>query len=168
MSREPESEETAFAERREYDRSRMIVDVFFDGADMTGVASTKDISAGGLYMNTQTELPEGGLLTVRLPFAEGDVIVNAEVVYSNPGGGVGMAFDAWPLVAATLARRKGFTRRFANHGDTTGGFYERGRGAGVLHFLYVDKPDEPRLWQVHFDLYSPMHSPASLLRHLRR
>ena len=83
-------------------------------------------------------------------------------------GGVGMAFDASPLVAATLARRSDFTRRFANHGDTTGGFYERGRGAGVLHFLYVDKPDEPRLWQVHFDLYSPVHSPASLLRHLRR
>jgi PilZ domain len=92
MSREPDTDETAFAERRQHDRSRLIVDVFFDGADTTGVASTKDISAGGLYMNTQTELPEGGLLTVRLPFAEGDVIVNAEVVYSNPGRGVGVRF----------------------------------------------------------------------------
>ena len=92
MSREPDAEETAFAERRQHDRSRLIVDVFFDGADTTGVASTKDIGAGGLYMNTQTELPEGGLLTVRLPFAEGDVIVNAEVVYSNPGRGVGVRF----------------------------------------------------------------------------
>ena len=93
MSREPDAEEIAFAERRQYDRSRLIVDVFFDGADTTGVASTKDISAGGLYMNTQTELPEGGLLTVRLPFPEGDVIVNAEVVYSNPGRGVGVRFQ---------------------------------------------------------------------------
>jgi len=80
-------------ERRQHDRSRLIVDVFFDGADGTAVASTKDISPGGLYMNTQTPLPEGALLTLRLPFAEGDVIVNAEVVYSNPGLGVGVSFQ---------------------------------------------------------------------------
>ena len=80
-------------ERRQFDRSRLIVDVFFDGSDGTAIASTKDISAGGLYMNTQTELPEGGLLTLRLPFVEGDVIVNAEVVYSNPGLGVGVRFQ---------------------------------------------------------------------------
>ncbi len=80
-------------ERRVFDRSRLIVDVFFDGADGTAVASTKDISPGGLYMNTQTELPEGSLLTLRLPFPEGDVIVNAEVVYSNPGLGVGVRFQ---------------------------------------------------------------------------
>lgn len=79
-------------ERRQFDRARLIVDVFFDGADATGIASTKDISAGGLYMNTQKELPEGGLLTLRLPFPEGDVVVNAEVVYSNPGRGIGVRF----------------------------------------------------------------------------
>ena len=82
-------------------------------------------------------------------------------------GGVGMAFEAWPEVAATLAHRRDFTRRFANHKDTTGGFYERGRGAAVLHFLYIDKPDKSREWQVHFDLYSPVHSPVSVWRHVR-
>ncbi|MDT7541751.1 MAG: PilZ domain [Acidobacteriota bacterium] len=84
--------ETPTEDRRHFDRSRLIVDVFFDGADATGIASTKDISVGGLYMNTQKELPEGGLLTLRLPFPEGDVVVNAEVVYSNPGRGVGVSF----------------------------------------------------------------------------
>ena len=94
MSRETDSdaEDSAREERRRHDRSRLIVDVFFDGSDATAVASTKDISAGGLYMNTRQELPEGGLLTLRLPFAEGDVVVNAEVVYSNPGRGVGVRF----------------------------------------------------------------------------
>jgi hypothetical protein len=92
MSREPEPEDQTYAERRQFDRARLIVDVFFDGTDATGVASTKDISPGGLYMNTQAELPEGGLLTLRLPFPEGDVIINAEVVYSNPGRGVGVRF----------------------------------------------------------------------------
>jgi hypothetical protein len=85
-------DETPHDERRSFDRSRLIVDVFFDGADATGIASTKDISIGGLYMNTQKELPEGGLLTLRLPFPEGDVVVNAEVVYSNPGRGVGVRY----------------------------------------------------------------------------
>jgi hypothetical protein len=85
-------EETPQEERRHHDRSRLIVDVFFDGADATGIASTKDISAGGLYMTTQKELPEGSLLTLRLPFPGGDVVVNAEVVYSNPGRGVGVRF----------------------------------------------------------------------------
>lgn len=80
-------------DRRQFDRSRLIIDVFFDGADGTAIASTKDISPGGLYMNTQTELPEGGLLTLRLPFPEGDIIVNAEVIYSNPGLGVGVRFQ---------------------------------------------------------------------------
>lgn len=94
MSRELDGETRLTAdERRQFDRSRLIVDVYFDGADGTAVASTKDISPGGLYMNTQTDLPEGGLLTLRLPFATGDVIVNAEVVYSNPGRGVGVRFQ---------------------------------------------------------------------------
>jgi hypothetical protein len=81
-------------ERRSSDRSRLIVDVFFDGKDVTGVASTKDISAGGLYMNTQAEIPEGALLLVRIPFRkEVQAVCNAVVVYSNPGRGVGLRFQ---------------------------------------------------------------------------
>jgi hypothetical protein len=80
-------------ERRLHDRSRLIVDVFFDGRDATGVASTKDISLGGLYMNTQAVVPEGSLLTLRIPLGEDEqVVVNAEVVYSNPGRGLGVRF----------------------------------------------------------------------------
>lgn len=81
-------------DRRAYDRSRLIVDVFFDGKDATGVASTKDISVGGFYMNTQTPIPEGALLLVRIPFGPASqVVCNAEVVYSNPGRGVGVRFQ---------------------------------------------------------------------------
>jgi hypothetical protein len=82
-------------------------------------------------------------------------------------GGVGLSFDAWPVVLSTLKRRRDFTRLFAKHGDTTGGFYERGRATAVLHFLYVDRPPSARTWAVHFDLYSPVHSLLSLLRHVR-
>lgn len=80
-------------DRRHHDRTRLIVDVFFDGKDVTGVASTKDISPGGLYMNTQAEIPEGTLLLIRIPFRrDAQVVCNAIVVYSNPGRGVGLRF----------------------------------------------------------------------------
>lgn len=81
-------------ERRQHDRARLIVDVFYDGQDATGVASTQDISVGGLYMNTQTVVPEGSVLLLRIPFSDGkQVVVNAEVVYSNPGSGIGVSFQ---------------------------------------------------------------------------
>ena len=80
-------------------------------------------------------------------------------------GGVGLQFEAWPMTESTLSRRRDFTRRFANHKDTSGGFYEKQRGEAVLHFLYQE--GEPRIWYVHFDLYSPVHSPVSAWRHVR-
>jgi hypothetical protein len=80
-------------------------------------------------------------------------------------GGVGLQFEAWPMIESTLARRRDFTRLMANHKDTTGGFYERRRGEAILHFLFQE--GEPRTWYVHFDLYSPVHSPGSAFRHLR-
>jgi hypothetical protein len=81
-------------ERRQHDRSRIIIDVFYDGQDATGVASTQDISIGGLYMTTKADLPEGSVLLVRIPFGEWkQVVVNAEVVYVNSGDGVGLRFQ---------------------------------------------------------------------------
>jgi hypothetical protein len=93
-------------ERRAHDRSRLIVDVFFDGQDVTGIASTKDISPGGLYMNTQANIPQGAFLMVRIPFGNDvQVVCNAEVIYSNPGQGVGLRFHDVPdEVRATLER----------------------------------------------------------------
>lgn len=90
-------------ERRRHDRSRLIVDVFFDGKDATGVASTKDLSVGGFYMNTQAELPEGSVLLVRIPLGDGgQVVANAEVIYSNPGRGVGLRFQGLSDANRTL------------------------------------------------------------------
>lgn len=80
-------------------------------------------------------------------------------------GGVGIDFEAWPLIEATLSRRRDFTRLFANHRNASGGFYEKGRGEAVLHFLYQE--GAPRRWYVHFDLYSPVHSMGSAVKHFR-
>jgi hypothetical protein len=94
-------------ERRSHDRARLIVDVFFDGKDVTGIASTKDISPGGFYMNTQAEIPEGAVLLVRIPFRQdAQVVCNAVVVYSNPGSGVGLRFKDLPDDVRAMLERE--------------------------------------------------------------
>ncbi len=91
------------------------------------------------------------------------VINKIDNVYGE--GGVGIGFSAWPLILSTLKGRKDFTRFMANHKGTTGGFYEKGRASAVLHFIY--EGGKRQKWYVHFDLYSPVHSPASAFKHLR-
>ena len=91
------------------------------------------------------------------------VIRRIDNVYGE--GGVGLEFLAWPFIHSTLAARRDFTRFFANHKECAGGFYEKGRADAVLHFLYVD--GKPQKWYVHFDLYSPVHSPVSIYNHVR-
>lgn len=92
MDSEQEEKPLDHQERRRHDRSRMIVDVFFDGKDAKGVASTKDISVGGLYMNTRAEIPDGETLMIRIPFGNEQIVCSAEVVYRNPGLGLGVRF----------------------------------------------------------------------------
>src|SRR6266545_5998323 len=75
------------------------------------------------------------------------VIRKIDNVYGE--GGVGIGFSAWPLIESTLLRSRNFTRLFANHKDTCGGFYEKGTAEAVLHFLYQE--GSPRKWYVHFD-----------------
>ena|SRR2546423_4180602 len=86
------SAESSSDERRQHDRARLIVDVHFDGGDATGVASTQDISVGGLYLSTQTDIPVGETLALRIPLAGQHIVVKGDVVYSNPGHGVGVRF----------------------------------------------------------------------------
>jgi len=101
-----EQEEISPDERRQYDRSRLIVDVHFEGVDATGVASTKDISLGGLYLSTQREIPVGTTLTLRIPLGSQHAVVKADVVYSNPGHGVGVRFHRLSDEALALMERE--------------------------------------------------------------
>jgi len=106
MTDEDRSEEISEDERRQYDRSRLIVDVHFDGGEATGVASTRDISLGGLYMNTKTEIPVGETLALRIPLGGGHVVLKADVVYSHSGHGVGVRFHRLPDEARELMERE--------------------------------------------------------------
>lgn len=93
MTDKPSDDGSVPADRRGHDRARLIIDVFFDGKDATGVASTRDIGPGGLYLNTQAELPLGAELQLRIPFGQKQIAVNAQVVYCNPSRGVGLQFQ---------------------------------------------------------------------------
>lgn len=107
MIEDTDTESRLQEERRRYYRSRLIVDVHFDGTDATGVASTTDISVGGFYMNTQANLPEGAMLMVRIPVAQGkEIVARAQVVYSNPGKGVGVRFQELSDEARELIERE--------------------------------------------------------------
>lgn len=107
MVDEPEESLDGPDERRQYDRSRLIVDVFYDGNDATGIAATKDISVGGFYMNTAADIPEGAVLLVRIPFGDGkQVVANAEVVYINPGRGLGLSFQSLSEDSRELIERE--------------------------------------------------------------
>ena len=92
MADEDQSDEFSPDERRQFNRSRLIVDVHFDGADSTGVASTKDMSIGGLYLSTQADIPKGATLTLRIPMGQQHIVVRGDVVYTLPGHGVGVRF----------------------------------------------------------------------------
>ena len=92
VDEEINSHSTEHEERRQHNRSRLIIDVFFNGKDATGVASTKDISVGGLFMKTQSHLPVGASLLVRIPLHEREVVVNGDVIYVEEGIGVGVRF----------------------------------------------------------------------------
>ncbi|HUE84229.1 MAG TPA: PilZ domain-containing protein [Pyrinomonadaceae bacterium] len=80
-------------ERRREERSRLTIDIYFDGTDANGIASTRDIGPSGLYLNTKAVLPEGARLALRIPFGNRQFLVDATVVYSNPGRGVGLRFE---------------------------------------------------------------------------
>ena len=124
-------------------------------------AATDEAAFNALTVDKQQALL---LLLTRLQAKDvWHLVRNITNVYGE--GGVGIGFNSWPLLESTLSRRKDFTRRWARHGDTSGGFYEKARARAVLHFLYVNATQ--RRWYVHFDLYSPVYSPASTFRHVR-
>jgi hypothetical protein len=89
-------------------------------------------------------------------------VVRVTNVYGE--GGVGLEFIAAPGLKSRLRRDRRFTARFAAHRDTAEGFYEFRRPTAALHFLRARRGG--REWAVHFDLYAPLASPLSALRHL--
>ena len=80
------------SERRTADRKKLIVDVRFEGGDGTGIANTRDIGSGGLYMTTTAPLDVGTPILMALNVGERAMNIRGTVVYSDPGHGVGVRF----------------------------------------------------------------------------
>ena len=80
------------AERRHSDRKKLIVDVHFNGGDATGIANTRDIGIGGLYMTTGTALDVGTLVFIKMTVGGNELALSGVVVYTDPGHGVGVRF----------------------------------------------------------------------------
>ncbi|MEO7540072.1 MAG: PilZ domain-containing protein [Pyrinomonadaceae bacterium] len=78
------------SERRGSDRRKLIVDVRFNGGDGTGIANTRDIGVGGLYMTTTAELVIGTPILMSAVIGERTMEIKGVVVYSDPGHGVGV------------------------------------------------------------------------------
>lgn len=81
------------AERRTSDRKKLIIDVRFEGGDGTGIANTRDIGVGGLYMTTTAPLPVGTPIVMTLNAGDRSFALKGMVVYSDPGHGVGVRFQ---------------------------------------------------------------------------
>ncbi len=80
------------SERRSSDRKKLIVDVRFEGGDGTGIANTRDIGGGGLYMTTTAPLDVGAPIVMSFALGEAQMSLHGTVVYSDPGHGVGVRF----------------------------------------------------------------------------
>lgn len=79
-------------ERRRSDRKKLIVDVRFDGGDATGIANTRDIGIGGLYITTNAALSNGEEIAMEMMVSGKQTTILGTVAYVDEGQGVGVRF----------------------------------------------------------------------------
>ena len=106
MTEKDFAEALAPSERRSSDRKKLIIDVNFDGGDATGIANTRDIGIGGLYMTTNARLETGTPILIRMTIAGREVSLNGAVVYTDPGHGVGVRFHNVSEETSELLKRE--------------------------------------------------------------
>jgi hypothetical protein len=93
-------------ERRQFERRNLNVEIQFNGGDARGIATTRDVALGGLYMATAADLREGTLLSMRLFLGDKELILSGVVTYRDPGHGVGVRFHNLSPAAEAVLRRE--------------------------------------------------------------
>jgi len=93
MTEKDHAEALSPSERRKSDRKKLIIDVKFEGGDATGIANTRDIGVGGLYMTTSATLEMGTQVFMTMSVSEREIAFGGTVVYIDPGQGVGVRFQ---------------------------------------------------------------------------
>lgn len=94
------------SERRNSDRKKLIIDVRFDGGDGTGIANTRDIGSGGLYMTTTAALDTGMPIMMTMSIGAETLNLKGVIVYSDPGHGVGVRFKDLDDATEEVLRRE--------------------------------------------------------------
>ena len=94
------------SEKRQSNRKKLIVDVNFNGGDATGIANTRDIGIGGLYMTTNANLETGTPIFMRITVDGKEISLNGAVVYTDPGQGVGVRFHDLSEESAELLKQE--------------------------------------------------------------
>lgn len=91
-------------ERRKSDRKKLIVDVKFEGGDATGIANTRDIGIGGLYITTNAELQTGDPIAMEMVLSGKQVNIEGVVAYIDEGQGLGVRFKDLASEAESLLK----------------------------------------------------------------
>lgn len=94
------------SERRHSDRKKLIVNVDYEGGDGTGIANTRDIGIGGLYMLTNSALEIGTPLFMRMTVGGEEIGIDGVVTYVDPGHGVGVRFNAMSEKNEAILKRE--------------------------------------------------------------
>src|SRR4028118_2415231 len=94
MNEKDFAEALAISEKRKSDRRKLIIDVKFEGGDATGIANTRDIGVGGLYMTTNAAaLDTGTPIFMTMNVGGREILLSGIVAYIDPGQGVGVRFQ---------------------------------------------------------------------------
>jgi hypothetical protein len=97
----------AFVERRRNPRYQFTASVeLVDLQSRTRVqARTSDLSRGGCYVDTTSPLPPNSTVKMRLTKEKRSFTVEAKVIYSLPGMGMGLAFTSAAPEQVTVLKR---------------------------------------------------------------
>lgn len=84
-------------DKRKYQRVPLMTEVQSSKSGAPLVLPMRDISIGGLFVQTKHNLPHGTVLQMRF-YLDGKVLIEAEgkVVYTAPGLGLGIEFTELP------------------------------------------------------------------------
>lgn len=105
LPKEPD-DALAPSERRQSDRKKLIVNVDFEGGDATGIANTRDIGIGGLYMSTTSDFEVGTPIRMRLTLGGREISFDGTVAYTDPGQGIGVRFQNLSEEDETLLKKE--------------------------------------------------------------
>lgn len=106
MTEKDFAEALAPSDRRHADRKKLIINVNFEGGDSTGIANTRDIGSGGLYMLTNTQFEIGTPIFIRMTIGGEEIGVDGVVTYTDPGQGVGVRFQAMSEKNAEILKKE--------------------------------------------------------------